>query len=192
MSLEEYSFKLIVMGDAGVGKTSLVNMQCYSKFDDKLPMTVGVAGVTCKIELSGKTIELNIWDTAGQEQYSALIPMFSRGADVCILVADATNMQSVKNLPRWESLLSESGSIPPIVVAVNKSDLVPKLDARTSEITNEVMAVFNRVMFVSAKTGEGVQMLFQLAAELALSQAVKAGDHIKLEDNESGASGGCC
>ena len=192
MSLEEYAFKLIVMGDAGVGKTSLVNRQCYSKFDDKLPMTVGVAGVNCKIELSGKTIELNIWDTAGQEQYSALIPMFSRGANVCILVADATNMDSVKSLERWENLLLESRARPPIVVAVNKSDLVPKIDARTSEITNEVMARFNRVMFVSAKTGEGVNILFQLAAELALGQAVKAGDHIRLEDNESRESSGCC
>lgn len=191
MTQEDFSFKLIVMGDAGVGKTSLVNRKCYSKFDDKLPMTVGVAGVSLQLEVSGKTIELKVWDTAGQEQYSSLIPMFARGTDVCILVADATSMESVKNLGKWEDMLTTAGIRPPTVVAVNKSDLVPKIDARTSEITNEVMARFNRVMFVSAKTGEGVDPLFQLAAELALGQAVRAGPHIRLEDTQAENSG-CC
>ena len=179
MASDEFSFKLIVMGDTCVGKTSLVNRFCYSKFDDRVPMTVGVAGVTMNMVIRGQPVELKIWDTAGQEQYSALIPMFSRGSNACVLVADVMNSASIDNLRKWHEILLETTSDTPVVIALNKMDLLPSITDGV-KIVDKVLESFSKVMLVSAKSGEGVEGMFRLAATMALDSRTKSPDRLQI------------
>lgn len=188
---EPQAFKLILLGDAGVGKTSIVNRRCYGKFDDKLAMTVGVSSVSTLVQVSGRNIELKIWDTAGQEQYTALIPMFSRNSNVCVLVADATNPATLSNLAKWEDILHQSECNPPIIVAVNKTDLVTDMDSKIEEISEEVMTRFSRVVFVSAKNGSGIDILFRMAGDLAITDGTSSSvKSVSINGGEEGSS--CC
>ena len=171
---------VILVGNTGVGKTSLLNRRVYGKFSTDLPATVGIGGSTLRLKVNGKEIELKIWDTAGQEQYESLIPMFSRGANAAILVAAISDAHSFDRLPAWAEKVR--GDATPVVVAINKIDL--KED--NSEEENKVRENFSNVMLVSAKTGQGVSDMFQLAGEIALEEALKLGrgnTTVSLEEN---------
>lgn len=191
MASAQHSFKLILMGDTSVGKTSLVNRFCYQRFDDRVPMTVGVAGVTTNLKVQGQEVELKIWDTAGQEQYSALIPMFSRGSNVCILVADLVNHSSIEHLSKWKEVLEKTNTEIPIVVGLNKLDLLSDINKGIA-LTEEVMQSFPKVSLVSAKTGEGVEGMFRMAATMALASETKSADSASIGINSNGSNGSCC
>jgi small GTP-binding protein len=165
------SYKVIVVGDAGVGKTSIANRRCCNEFTERVPMTVGISNLTTIVQVRGSPVELKIWDTAGQEKYSALIPMFSRNSDVCIIVADASNLESLRHLPKWERTLRDSGCSAPIAVAVNKIDLVEDFDPIHA---TGFHGRYEHVLFVSAKTGNQIDLLFTLAGEIAVQQGKPA------------------
>jgi small GTP-binding protein len=165
------SYKVILLGDAGVGKTSIANRRCCNEFSERVPMTVGISNLTTIVHVRGSPVELKIWDTAGQERYSALIPMFSRNSDACILVADASNLESIRHLPRWEATLRDSGCSAPIAVAVNKIDLVDDFDPIHA---TGFHGRYERALFVSAKTGNQIDLLFTLAGEIAVEQGKPA------------------
>jgi small GTP-binding protein len=161
------AYKVILLGDAGVGKTSIVNRRCCNEFSERVPMTVGLSNLATIVQVRGSPVELKIWDTAGQEKYSALIPMFSRNSDVCILVADASNLESIHHLPKWEAALRNSACSAPIAVAVNKIDLVDDFDPIHA---TGFHGRYEKVLFVSAKTGNHINLLFTLAGEIAVQQ----------------------
>ena len=162
---DKLRFKLILLGDTGVGKTSLAQRRVYNEFNDHIPMTVGVSNYNYIEKIQGRKIEINIWDTAGQEQFSALIPMFSRNSNVCILVCDLNSLSSMKHLEQWQTRLKDSGYDPPIVVAVNKIDLAQNFDDNSiSPEGNAILNSYENVHFVSAVTGDGVSNLFRDAA----------------------------
>jgi small GTP-binding protein len=165
------SFKLILLGDTGVGKTSLVNRRCYQDFDDRTPMTVAATSVSTIVDVGVLKIELKIWDTAGQEQYASLIPMFCRNTDVCLLIADAARLETVDGVRKWEALLDDVGCRPPKVLVLNKCDLRPDLDPATEPKLQNLAGWYPRQLLVSAKSGENVNEMFAMAAELALQFA---------------------
>lgn len=192
------SYKLIVLGDAGVGKTSIINRKTYNTFDTTMPMTVGVSNCSIFEKVKGKKVELKVWDTAGQEQYSSLIPMFSRNSDVCILVCDINQPDSFTHLDVWTKRLKDSGCDPPIILAVNKIDINPKYYEEMSQ-KSSVFEKYDHFTFVSAKTGYGISDLFNIAADLAVKydESVKASDSSKMSRNSQDISSGkeksdCC
>lgn len=170
---EENSYKLILLGDTGVGKTSIISRRMYQRFDDNMPLTVGVSNFTIMEKANGKDIELKVWDTAGQEQYSSLIPMFSRNSDICILCCDVDSPKSFDNLEMWETLLKDSGCDPPIILAVNKIDLSSDDFETIFEQHSKVLERFDTILYVSAKINCGIDDLFRLAAEKAYEHAQK-------------------
>jgi small GTP-binding protein len=80
--------KVILVGDVSVGKTSIVQQYCYNTFEEQLPMTVGVSYVVCDVKTPLGSVKIHISDTAGEEKYRSLIPMYSRNAAAAILVLD--------------------------------------------------------------------------------------------------------
>jgi small GTP-binding protein len=191
----DFRFKLILMGDAGVGKSSIVDRRCYDDFSERHPGTIGIESCTTVVKLSGVTIEFRIWDTAGQEQYSSLIPMFTRNTDVCILVADANNRQSVDSLPKWESILQETGDRAPIIVAINKIDLIQDKNHLKTIVFGTTDVKYENVIFVSAKTGSQIDLLFRMAAEQALAAFEKnrlTGDRATRMAQEVRTTEVCC
>ncbi|KAH0912863.1 hypothetical protein HID58_036184, partial [Brassica napus] len=95
--------KVIVLGDSGVGKTSLMNQYVYKKFNRQYKATIGADFVTKELHIEDKSVTLQIWDTAGQERFHSLGAAFYRGADCCVLVYDVNDLKSFETLNTWHS-----------------------------------------------------------------------------------------
>ncbi|KAI8014289.1 hypothetical protein LOK49_LG05G01958 [Camellia lanceoleosa] len=120
--------KVIILGDSGVGKTSLMNQYVNKKFSNQYKATIGADFLTKEVQFEDRLFTLQIWDTAGQERIQSLGVAFYRGADCCVLVYDVNVMKSFDNLNNWreEFLIQASPSDPenfPFVVIGNKIDV---------------------------------------------------------------------
>ena len=93
--------KLVLIGDAGVGKTSLINSYVRNTFCEKYKATIGADFLTKDIIIRNKKVVIQIWDTAGQERFSTLGTPFYRGTDICVAVFDLTNIHSFFNAFKW-------------------------------------------------------------------------------------------
>merc|ERR1712228_276807 len=119
--------KVIILGDSGVGKTSLMNQYVNQKFSKQYKATIGADFLTKEITIDDKSVTLQIWDTAGQERFQSLGTAFYRGADCCVLVYDITEGKSFDSLDGWaEDFLAQAvpqspGSFPFVIIG-NKLD----------------------------------------------------------------------
>ena len=176
----EMIYKIIVIGDPAVGKTSLLTNFCGEKFNYEYVPTVGVnitkEPVTIKDDM-GKdiTINLMVWDIAGQPQFYMLHRPYFNGADGMILVYDITRSSSFSNINNWYSTAVKYGlsGIPRILIG-NKIDLKEErkiILPMAEHLSEKIGAPFFET---SALTGEKVKLIFQKIAELTL--------HSKLED----------
>jgi len=120
--------KVIILGDSGVGKTSLMNQYVNKKFSSQYKATIGADFLTKEMQVDDRLVTMQIWDTAGQERFQSLGVAFYRGADCCVLVYDVNTQKTFENLDNWrdEFLIQASPSDPenfPFVVLGNKVDL---------------------------------------------------------------------
>lgn len=100
MATKRYQQKLIVLGDSGVGKTSLLNRYVRQEFSQNYRATIGADFLSKEITVDERHISLQLWDTAGQERFQSLGMAFYRGADCCMLVYDITNLKTFQSLPK--------------------------------------------------------------------------------------------
>lgn len=191
--LNNPSFKIILLGDTGVGKTSLTIRQTRHDFSFQRIPTVGTTHFKTFLKLNGVNIELKIWDTAGQEQYAPLVKIYSRGASACIIVASFLDIGTINNIKIWQERLNETGEYPPIIVAINKTDMEEGAPLAKSQIHTEYLQNYRNSFFVSAKTGDGVEELFSCAASEAWKNEIANNptSHVKMEE-ESQKGGICC
>jgi small GTP-binding protein len=118
------SAKVVLIGDSSVGKTSLIQQYHHHIFSGENVETIGASYIARDLETPAGTIQIHIWDTAGQERYRSLIPMYSRNAEVVLLVIDVTNIESFKSADQWLEIVKTH--CPPncrIYVLANKIDL---------------------------------------------------------------------
>jgi len=120
--------KVIILGDSGVGKTSLMGQYVSHKFTNQYKATIGADFLTKEVQIDDRLVTMQIWDTAGQERFQSLGVAFYRGADCCVLVYDVTSANSFKALDSWrdEFLIQAGPRDPenfPFVVIGNKIDL---------------------------------------------------------------------
>eukprot|EP00040_Diaphanoeca_grandis_P016644 m.86171 g.86171 ORF g.86171 m.86171 type:complete len:194 (+) comp25939_c0_seq1:2279-2860(+) len=161
--------KLCLLGASGVGKTSLVQRFNANTFEKSQQPTIGASFTQKDVRVGDQTIRYKIWDTAGQEKFRGLTPMYFRGAEAAILVYDITQQDTFDELAFWVSELRKqtTGNIT-LAIAANKSDLeservVDKEAARQYSI-DVVGALF---LETSAKTASNVETLFaDIAARL--------------------------
>ena len=191
------SIKLVLLGDSGVGKTSIVSQYVSGKCSDSVKPTIGAAFVTKEFNMDGRQIELLIWDTAGQEVYRGLAPMYYRSALIAIIVYDVTRAQSFDSVNYWikELKTNVDGNII-ILVCGNKTDLE---ESRVVEYASaQANAESNGALYAetSASTGTGVERMFQMAVSKLLSSKAKPvqqeqGVNI-YEKPDQNKNGGCC
>ncbi|CAI9759990.1 unnamed protein product [Fraxinus pennsylvanica] len=120
----DYLFKLVLIGDSGVGKSNLLSRFTKNEFNLESKSTIGVEFATRSLNIDGKVIKAQIWDTAGQERYRAITSAYYRGAVGALLVYDVTRRSTFENAVRWLKELRDHTD-PNIVVMLigNKSDL---------------------------------------------------------------------
>ncbi|ORX53808.1 hypothetical protein BCR36DRAFT_582065 [Piromyces finnis] len=169
--------KAIILGDSGVGKTSLMNQYVNKKFSNQYKATIGADFLTKEVMVDDKLITIQIWDTAGQERFQSLGVAFYRGADCCMLVYDVNNMKSFETLDNWrdEFLVQASPKHPesfPFIVLGNKIDLEEsKRQISQKRAMAWCQSKGNIPYFeTSAKEAINVEQAFQQIARNALMQ----------------------
>ncbi|OAF64834.1 Tubulin alpha chain [Intoshia linei] len=170
--------KIIVLGDSGVGKTSLLSAYVQGKFTNQYKATIGADFMTKTVNIENKSVDLQIWDTAGQERFQSLGVAFYRGADCCILVYDVNKPNTFKSLEEWrDEFLIQSGSKGvenfPFVLVGNKTDL--ERTAVTSDRAEAWCSSRGNIQHFlsSAKQLVGVEDAFICAATLANKYAIE-------------------
>jgi len=126
--MAEILLKIIVLGESGVGKSSIINQYCHQRFSHDHKATIGADFFTKKLDIGQNLITLQIWDTAGQERFQSLGKAFYRGANACILVYDITNKQSFDRVDDWKLEFDRINNVRdndrfPFLLLGNKCDL---------------------------------------------------------------------
>ncbi len=154
-------YKLIFLGDQNVGKSSILNRFLSDTFVEEYQATIGLDFQSKNVQIDNQDVHLLLYDTAGQEKFRSLIPMYTRDANIILLVYDITNKESFENLYVWLKDLTNININEVIICIVgNKTDLNEKREVSNEEgqkYAQEHDFIFQEV---SAKTGEGFSELF--------------------------------
>jgi small GTP-binding protein len=160
--VKEMVKKIVVIGEAAVGKTSLIRRFVLDKFDDRYIATIGTktSAKEVKVNLGGEVtyLKLQIWDILGLRSFSAIQRCAYRGAHAAFIVVDITRKGTLKTMDRWlYSLYKEAGEVP-VVILGNKIDLNPEF--HKSELTKLVTDYGFPCLLTSARTGDNVNKSF--------------------------------
>ena len=162
--MEPTSLKVVLLGDAGVGKTCIIKQFIEHKFDKGVLSSLSAQFVSKTIEYVdfGKAIKFDIWDTVGQEKYRAMTKIFYKDAKVIILVFDLTSLKSFKAIEEYwcEEIKNNCAEKPVIAVVGNKTDLYSekKVDVDDAkDLAKKMKAIFQ---LTSAKNNDGITNLF--------------------------------
>ena len=184
----ELSFKLIIIGDSGVGKSCLALRATKDSFEKLYSATIGFEFMTFFIRVDGKAIKLQIWDTCGQEVYRSLINGFYRNSSLAILVYSITSLKSFKNLEIWlNDIKVNSNPDIKIFLIGNKKDLEEKrevpIDSAKNFFKEHGLYAF---MESSAKTGFNAQKMFIDAAHVLVEENARLEQRFKnISDNNN-------
>ncbi|KAH9608245.1 hypothetical protein KSS87_006699 [Heliosperma pusillum] len=159
----DYLFKIVLIGDSGVGKSNILSRFTRNEFCLESKSTIGVEFATRTLQVEGKVVKAQIWDTAGQERYRAITSAYYRGAVGALLVYDITKKQTFDNVTRWlHELRDHADSNIVIMLAGNKSDL--RHLRAVSEDEGQTLAQTEGLSFVetSALESNNVEKAFQV------------------------------
>jgi len=182
----DLSFKIIVIGDSGVGKSCLTNKATNNIFNDNYNATVGFEFFTFNIKINGKIIKLQIWDTCGQELYRSLITNFYRNSSLAIIVYSIDSKQSFDSIDMWlKELRTNSSPDTKVFLIGNKIDLeknrvIKKEDGEKFAQDNKM----NLFLEASAKSGINAQNIFIQAAKVLYENHLKYKGEEGLDDGE--------
>jgi len=157
----DYLFKVVLIGDSGVGKSNLLSRFTRNEFNLESKTTIGVEFATKSIVTEGKTIKAQIWDTAGQERYRAITSAYYRGAVGALLVYDISKHITFENVERWLKELRDHADVKIVIMLVgNKSDLRHLRAVQTSEAMAFAEAHDLAFIETSALDSTGVETAF--------------------------------
>ncbi|XP_003740134.1 ras-related protein Rab-21 [Galendromus occidentalis] len=169
----ENEYKVVLLGEGRVGKTSLILRYVHDKFNDRLDRTVNASYLTKTVALGMKRVDLAIWDTAGQEMFHALGPLYYRDSQGAILVYDITDEDSFRKVKNWVKELKKMlGNEVVLVVIGNKSDLESERSVPLHEAESYAKSVGAAHFLTSAKLNRGITEVFlHLCKEMIMKRA---------------------
>lgn len=183
--------KIVMLGGASTGKTSIVTRFSQDKFTGQSESTVGAAFVSKTFDVDGKQVKLDIWDTGGSEKYRSLAPMYYRDARAAIIVFDVTKKESLDEARDWLNELREHGMQDVVIVgAANKVDLsmerqIMPQDVDEFRFSNGIEKLFE----TSAKTGQNIYTLFSETAKILLTNGEVKDDATAILDDIGPSTG---
>ena len=202
----DHVFKLLIIGDSGVGKSSLLMQFSDNLFSDTTTATTGVDFKNCTVDVEGAKVKLQIWDTAGQERFRTITSMHYRGTHGVIFVYDVTNAGTFKCIKKWLHEIDQNCDRVSRVLVGNKDDYPEKKVVPLEEAQQFADQIGIPLYETSAKKGKNVEEVFHAIARLVLKQkletepheAASAGGRIVLQTGGKRESGGgrkkrsCC
>ncbi|QRV86873.1 small GTPase family Rab protein [Ceratobasidium sp. AG-Ba] len=209
-SAYDYLFKVVLIGDSGVGKSNLLSRFTRNEFNVESKSTIGVEFATRSINVDGKTVKAQIWDTAGQERYRAITSAYYRGAVGALLVYDISKHATYVNVTRWlKELRDHADSNIVIMLVGNKSDLkhlraVPTEEAKAFSAENGLFFIETSAMDASNVEAAFQNILTEIYRIVSSKALESSADPIKPSSGESitvtptvdnkanAAGGGCC
>ena len=192
MSQPNAHYKIVMLGNSGVGKTALVERVTDDVFVDAHVPTVGAQYVSLNLNLNDTNVTLEIWDTAGQEVFRSLVGFYARDAKGAFILFDVTDAQSFKDLKQWIEFANDQAPDAKIIIFGNKIDLGENRTVSSEEIAE--FADQQGVSYIegSAKTSQGVRDAVENMAEAVMQHNKKETSVINLEKSSKKKEGKCC
>jgi small GTP-binding protein len=174
---EGYKFRIVLLGEAAVGKTSLLRRYTENIFDEEYKQTIGTTFATKDVDVKDsegevRKVRLNVWDMGGQSTYRELRRQFMKGASAAIIVFDVTRPETFMAMNNWFESFKEVCPDSPVLISANKIDLTEQ------RMVPQEPGVMLRDWFqseyfeTSAKTGDEVNNVFSRTAEVVLDKAL--------------------
>jgi small GTP-binding protein len=190
------NFKLIIIGDAGVGKSSILKRAVKNIFEESYQATIGFEFLLMHFQVNDLKIKFQIWDTCGQEMYRSLVQGFYHNTSLALLVYDINKKPTFESLDIWlKDLKQHTEQDLPVFIVGNKNDLDRNV---TEEEAKEFKKVNNIVYFAecSAKRGynvkeiffEAAKYLYQIYKKFKVQDKVPMAKRLKLDNNENDES----
>ena len=186
--MRELNAKIILLGEATVGKSSIILQYFENRFEENIPNTIGTAFLTKTVERDDTFLKMNVWDTCGQERFMAIASIYYKDANVILLVVDCTNEKSLEQAEKYlEEIQANASSSCNLVLVVNKVDLLEgyregqeideKLKGRC-EFYDKIKKFksknnFDAMFWISAKDGVNVKEIFEYIANGALNGQIR-------------------
>ena len=190
--------KVILLGESGTGKTSLINVAVGREFSDNMSSTLACNFSQLEFIINNKKYKLNIWDTAGQEKYRSMTKLFIKDANIVIFVYAIDNKSTFEGLSYWINFAKDAlGNKPIYAIVGNKSDLIDNEEVSQEKITKYSEEVGIQLRFVSAKEdGPGFIKFIEKLLEQYLQRmgiVIQPKDKfVSLNDNNKAESRTCC
>lgn len=195
---QSIDLKVVVLGVASVGKTSIINRYCNNTFREDSVSTIGAGFFTHSIKINDTEVTLMLWDTAGEERFRSVAPSLLRGSNGLVLVYDVTNVQSFNELEIYLEMFLDAVNVNamssmPVLLLGNKTDLGKQT---VSELNVEEWKKKNKIKhsaFVSAKTGENINEAFtSLVNDLIKPPNFEDNKPVQLLVENKDKNSGCC
>lgn len=167
----DYTFKVLMLGEASVGKTTLTHKYIRGIFIDNPRLTIGVDFFTKKIRINDKKISLQIWDFGGEERFRFLLPTYTKGSNAAYFLYDITSKNSLDSIGDWLEIVRENAGNIPIILVGTKLDLEEyrQVDYSYAEKIKEKFALAGHIE-VSAKTGKNIEESFKMMVKILMKQ----------------------
>ncbi len=169
---EKYPIKIVIAGQAGTGKSTLISTKKTGSFNMASKMTIGVDFVILEVNHNKKTFQFLVYDLGGQKRFQFLHDTYIKGAKASIILYDMTRINTFNSIPKWISLLMDENPLIPILICGSKKDLVQyedikKFEYKWFEFTSSIPENCNIIghIFTSSKTLEGIDSIFYTLAD---------------------------
>ncbi|MHA1271029.1 MAG: Rab family GTPase [Candidatus Helarchaeota archaeon] len=173
---KEYKFKVVLLGESGVGKTSIIDRYVNNRFKEKYQPTLGVDFLIKDIEINDNKVKLIIWDIGGELQWKNKLNLYLNGADGAIIVFDLTRLDTFKSLKFWHEKVTTISGRNPYIFVGNKLDLEKNRKVTLSQVTTFIKRKsYPLYLETSAKSGEKVEKLFTRISEEIIKYREKLG-----------------
>ena len=183
-------FKLVLIGDSGVGKTNILSRYIKNEFSYSSKSTVGVEFGSKIIKTNNKLIKIQIWDTAGQERYKSITSAYYKGAKGAFIVYDITRKETFENVDKWIAELKTTGDEDVFILLIgNKCDLEEQRAVPTEEATKKAEILKIAFCETSALDGKNIEYAFEtMVEEVSRKKRDENGNNVKKETQSKGVT----